>query len=103
MITIQYLTTNNIRYKIKEEFKNNNVTFDVCKYCKGTGVNKIKYEKNGIVELCDECNGIGYKNINFLDNSFYICPRCEGYCKNKESCELCNNTGVIDWVQNMRG
>lgn len=79
--------------------------FKICDKCNGVGIEKEDYVRheqgcawNG--KFCEKCKGIGA--LDFFESFVFKCPKCKGRgIDTYDSCELCNGTGVIDWVKNI--
>lgn len=84
-----------IRSMLLRLYDKNDLHF--CEKCDGTGLDYKKL-KNGdkfwdMISYCDNCYGVG------INRQYYKSGSCQVICKcNGIGCELCNNTGYMDWV-----
>jgi DnaJ-class molecular chaperone len=70
-----------------------------CRKCLNTGLKLIGNKNWDGNTFCDECKGTGFigtEELNTIDGKLYICRKCNG-C----GCEFCNNTGFVDWIENI--
>ena len=73
----------------------------LCNVCSGTGLKGVQTNSCGDsmwdgVSFCDKCEGIGY--LTWKETVLHkLCSRCDG-----AGCDVCNNEGVLDWIQYMR-
>ena len=73
-----------------------------CGHCAGTGLEKKNLEK-----ACKKCFGVGYVGFKML-NDDTICPDCNStgyqleYQNHVTSCETCEGSGRLDWVDAVR-
>lgn len=77
-----------------------------CNKCNRTGLSYTRMSDGDVCwdgsTYCDECNGIGYKNINkgFKvgdDYEKYLCRKCDGI-----GCSECDK-GIVDNIAHMMG
>jgi len=82
-----------------------------CKKCKGRGWNQDNDRKK--YYSCEKCNGIGKLNkegkvIVELKEYEKRCEMCKGYgwwASNRGQeviCPICNKTGKIDWIDEIK-
>ena len=74
----------------------------VCEKCDSSGI-PVKYQKSEITywsagTYCTGCGGVGYKNIDNLYGSYYVCKTCQG-----AGCKRCENKGIADWISHIMG
>lgn len=71
-----------------------------CEMCNGTGLQGVtKFSEGGFSwdgRFCELCKGTGFKQSCY-DEILFVCPICKG-----SGCSNCNNTGIVDWVKNLR-
>lgn len=71
-----------------------------CEMCNGTGLQGVtEFSEGGFSwdgRFCELCKGTGFKQSCY-DGLLFVCPICKG-----GGCGNCNNTGIVDWVENLR-
>jgi len=70
-----------------------------CRRCNNTGLQLQNGKNWDSHSFCDDCKGTGFigtENLQTIDGKIYKCRKCDGY-----GCEFCNNTGFVDWIENL--
>jgi len=63
-----------------------------CGHCGGTGI-----ADRHQLTVCVNCGGMGYKGFEKIEGDF-VCRSCNGY-----ACDICNHTGIVDWITHANG
>lgn len=73
-----------------EEFERTNI--NMCGHCNGTGLSDFNQ-----IFFCDNCGGTGYVGYEKIKKG-YTCRSCNG-----SGCDICDYTGMVDWVLHATG